>query len=296
MKLFNNLLDRDLRGVKEEDLLSTVKKQRNTCFICIIILTLLLVLLLVFFQVQTAVYNEQLDNYFTTQYQEVYYPKGEENINLIINETRNITDPIDKLTAIADWEIDGFVNFLQYQRWNTSYNHTRKLGSNYLYDDEGRIRAESGPYQNDPYWIAYHKIGACGELGALFAYVANQSGFETRLVFTIYADLSNNHAWVEVKVNDEWMYFDPTVYWDNHNNKWNLTSTDKCYGSLDEQKVWEAKVLGIYDTENCQDICKERYENVDQIKWWEINTYLGRIFIESHIVEPIQNIIKQNFN
>ena len=292
MKLLNNLLDKDLYEVKEEDLLSTVKKQRNTYFIFTIILMLLLVLLLVFFYVQAAVYNEQIDNYFSTQYKEVYYPKGEENINLIINETRNITYPIDKLTAIADWEIDGFVNFLQYQKWNTSYNHTRRLGSNYVYDDEGRIRAESGPYQNDPYWIAYHKMGACGELGTLFAYVANQSGFETRLVSAKYVDIPNNHVWVEVKINDEWMYFDPTVYWDNHNNKWNLTSTDKWYGSLDEQKVWDAKVLGIYDMENGQDVCKERYENVDQVQWWEKHTCRIRMLIAFCIVNPIQNFFE----
>ncbi len=292
MKLLNNLLDKDLREVNEEDLLSSVKNQRNTISIYAIILLLLVILLLVFFYVQTADYNEQLDNYFSIQYKEVYYPKGEENINLIINETRNITDPIDKLTAIADWEIDGFVNSLQYQKWNTSYNQTRKLGSNYLYDDEGRIRAESGPYQNDPYWIAYHKMGACGELGTLFAYVANQSGFETRSVFTKYADLSNNHAWVEVKVNDEWMYFDPTVYWDNYNNKWNQTFTDKWYGSLDEQRVWGVKVWGIYDTETRQDVCKERYKNVDQVQWWEKHTYRIRTFIAFWIVNPIQNFFK----
>ncbi|WP_167815803.1 transglutaminase-like domain-containing protein [Methanocorpusculum sp. GPch4] len=292
MKLLNNLLDKDLYEVKEEDLLSTVKKQRNTYFICTIILILLLVLLLVFFYVQAADYNEQIDNHFSTQYQEVYYPKGEENINLIINETRNITDPIDKLTAIADWEIDGFINFLQYQKWNTSYNHTRRLGSNYVYDDEGRIRAASGPYQNDPYWIAYHKIGACGELGTLFAYVANQSGFETRLVSATYADLPNNHAWVEVKVNDEWMYFDPTVYWDNYNNKWNQTFTDKWYGSLDEQDVWGVKVWGIYDKETRQDVCNGRYENVDQIQWWEKHTYRIRTFIAFWIVNPILNFFE----
>lgn len=292
MKLLNNLLDKDLYEVKEEDLLSTVKKQRNTYFICTIILILLLVLLLVFFYVQAADYNEQIDNHFSTQYQEVYYPKGEENINLIINETRNITDPIDKLTAIADWEIDGFINFLQYLKWNTSYNHTRRLGSNYVYDDEGRIRAASGPYQNDPYWIAYHKIGACGELGTLFAYVANQSGFETRLVSATYADLPNNHAWVEVKVNDEWMYFDPTVYWDNYNNKWNQTFTDKWYGSLDEQDVWGVKVWGIYDKETRQDVCNGRYEHVDQIQWWEKHTYRIRTFIAFWIVNPILNFFE----
>ena len=260
MSVIDKLLDKDLKKVPKEKHAGKVKSQRNfyfciACILCLLLLTSTVALI--------YAHDYQLDQYFTTQYENIYYPIGKERIDAVVNETKSISDPIEKLTAIADWEISGFVNFLQYNIWNESYSGTKPLGSNYIYDAEGRIRAEHGKYSNDPYWIAYHKMGACGDLGSLFAEVARQSGFETREVVTKYAD-ENNHAWVEVKVNGEWMYFDPTIYWDNHNNKDGKILDYKWYGTLDEQTIWGVYVTGIYTTEEGEDIT-ENYPNVKQL-------------------------------
>ena len=260
MSIIDKLFDKELKNLSEEEQKKKIKIQRNSHFILSVFLLIALIGFAAGFNVA---HNYQLDQYFTTQYENIYYPLGKERIESVVNETQNITDPIEKLTAIADWEINGFVNFLQYNRWNESYGGTKPLGSHYIYDEGGRVRAEGGKYANNPYWIAYHKMGACGDLGSLFAEVARQSGFETREVVTKYAD-ENNHAWVEVKVNGEWMYFDPTIYWDNHNNKDGKILDYKWYGTLDEQTIWGVYVTGIYTTEEGEDIT-ENYPNVKQL-------------------------------
>lgn len=268
MSLIDKLLDLDLRKITDEETYNQkVKKQRNFYFCIACILLLLLVISIMGF---IYAHDYQLDQYFTTQYENIYYPIGKERIEAVVNETEAISNPIERLTVIADWEIDGFVNCLQYSKWNESYGGTKPLGCHYIYDDEGRVRAKKGEYTDNPYWIAYHKMGACGELGALFAETAKQAGFEVRNVATIYAK-DGNHAWVEVKVNGEWMYFDPTIYWDNHNNKGGNIRYDKWYGTLEEQTIWNEYVTGVY-TKDGEDITGN-YPNVKQLTGIELIRY-----------------------
>jgi hypothetical protein len=59
-------------------------------------------------------------------------------------------------------------------------------------------------YGDDPYWLAYNKFGACRELSTLFSFMANNAGIESRTVQT-----GIWHQWAEVKINGEWMYYDP---------------------------------------------------------------------------------------
>ena len=81
----------------------------------------------------------------------------------------------------------------------------------YVYDDPSKkIRIESrGIFDNDPYFITYFKTGACGESAALFNYLANTSGFESRIVGTSAED----HQWDEIKINNNWVQVDPTIYY-----------------------------------------------------------------------------------
>lgn len=282
MKLIEKLLDKDLKDVPEEDLVKILKSQRNWFFLMVLILILVLISLsaglIIIFDYSQSTTESALDDYFTAQYETVYYPIGKERINAIINETQDISDPVERLTAIADWEIDGFVNCLQYSRWNESYGGTKPLGSKYVSDDEGRVRVMKGEYVNNPYWIAYHKMGACGELGGLFAETAKQAGFEVRNVGAVYVK-GGNHVWVEVKVNGEWMYFDPTIYWDNHNNVWGDILNNKWYGTLDEQIVWGVPAIGIFD-DNGTDI-SERYPNVKVLKGVDLVLYKIEVLIST---------------
>lgn len=292
MKLIRNILDKNLQNVDEKDLLETGKDQRSHClfsfFLPFVLLTFLLIYIPIFPPIWTDPSEAQIEDYLSTQYTNEYYPTAEAEIQKILLTAANISDPIEKLTTIAAWEIEDFVDIVEYDKWNESYNGTRDLSNKYCYDENGKIRVHSGMYQNDPHWIAYHKIGACGELAALFAYVANRSGFETRNVSADYAKTLQNHAWVEVKVNGEWMYFDPTIYWNNYNNEINLVLSDKWYGTLDEQNLWGVLALNVYDPETGKDVCVERYPNIDHVDnpvmWWyyaisrKITPYLDLFF------------------
>lgn len=72
-----------------------------------------------------------------------------------------------------------------------------------------RIRAVNSLFSNDPYWIAYYKVGGCGELAHLFVEVCNRAGIEARVVGT----RGEDHFWAEVKIDGEWKHADPTVYY-----------------------------------------------------------------------------------
>jgi hypothetical protein len=85
-----------------------------------------------------------------------------------------------------------------------------------VYLDSGiKIRALNSPFSNDPHWIAYFKVGGCGELASVFCEVANQVGLETRVVGTE----GEEHAWNEVKIGD-WKHIDPTIYYLNYTSEW----------------------------------------------------------------------------
>ena len=47
-------------------------------------------------------------------------------------------------------------------------------------------------YADDPYWIAYNKVGECREYSELFDFMAQQSGIDSRIVMT------DAHQWVEM--------------------------------------------------------------------------------------------------
>lgn len=86
-----------------------------------------------------------------------------------------------------------------------------------------KFRPTEPPYNNDPKWIAYYKVGGCGELASFFYEVAKRAGFEVRVV----EDNGIDHAWVEVRINDSWMVADPTIYWWYVNDPKNHSDWDK---------------------------------------------------------------------
>jgi hypothetical protein len=163
-----------------------------------------------------------LNDYFSIKYENEMKPKSEMEINKIVTEVSPIYNITEKLNKIAEWETNNFTDLF----WEKYLKHDIKIKSfnppigSYSYENTGKIRATfPSPYANDPYWIQYNKFGACGEEATLFANVTNRSGYVTRMMaistgywfYGIPIPL-NNHAWVEVKINDEWYYFDPTVY------------------------------------------------------------------------------------
>ena len=144
MKLIRNILDKNLQNVDEKDLLETGKDQRSHClfsfFLPFVLLTFLLIYIPIFPPIWTDPSEAQIEDYLSTQYTNEYYPTAEAEIQKILLTAANISDPIEKLTTIAAWEIEDFVDIVEYDKWNESYNGTRYLSNKYCYDENGKIK------------------------------------------------------------------------------------------------------------------------------------------------------------
>lgn len=182
------------------------------------------------------------------KYDTVYYPETKDDVEDIISTASSISDPYQKLETIGEWVCEDFIDYVEL---NTELNpYPRQNIGTYVYNSEGRVRATAGEYHGDPYWIAYHRFGGCGELGYLFAHVARESGLETRIVRADYADKLNNHVWLEIKINDEWMYVDPTMYWCSEyyqkSYEWIMP--------MSEWWVWNEPLIGVWDSETGEEV------------------------------------------
>ena len=153
--------------------------------------------------------------YLVPYYFVVVRPAAEIGINQVLNQVQSINGTGEKIEAISNWEQQNFTNIYGIKP-NLSLDFGFFLicgnGRYPIYINESdpqpiKIRATFSPFTNDPYWITYYHNGACGELSSLFNFIANRSGIESRIVTTIGED----HAWDEVKINDTWLYFDPTL-------------------------------------------------------------------------------------
>lgn len=188
-------------------------------------------------------YQDTLDDFFNLTYPDEIQPKGEREISSIVKEVSSIQNEKLKLLKLAEWTTDNFTGVyfsesstkLWPNEYSASppYNH-KYIGdslSGYGYDRDGNIRARSSTkFWKDPYWIAYMKTGACEEVAVLFYELTNRSGFESRLVASPGDDLG--HIWVEVKIDNEWLYADCACYHDRGGFRWldrQENYTKNCY-------------------------------------------------------------------
>lgn len=199
---------------------------------------------------------ESLDDYFSVLYQTMIKPHGEDEINSILQEVEGIDNDSEKLNAIAAWVTSNFTEYYWEKHWQNDVNWSSigYLDKRYLFDKSGNIRAVAGgyienEYDNDPYWIAHYRIGACGELAHLFEFVANKSGYETRIVAMEFE--GNNHAWVELVIDGEWMYFDPTLYGEYHNG---ITKVPFWFGKREKYPSFGGQATRIYDVKTKEDM------------------------------------------
>ena len=176
--------------------------------------------------------NQSIVNeYFQAQYTSTIGTEGDRIISLAVNESLKYDNETDQLNKIADLVLDNFTGifFVETQKnlfqdcWHPfSYRHFSILCTGYGFDKNGKVRAENVPLANNATWIAYQKTGACGEVAALFAEIANRSNYSTRIV----CGNGNYHSWDEVS-NDggkTWKYFDVTRYHDLRGNLDNTTN------------------------------------------------------------------------
>ncbi len=217
--------------------------------------------------------SNALNDYFSIKYQNEIQPQSETEINRIVNEVKSISNISEKLERIAEWETKNFTDIYWHRVAVKSLN---PFVNSYFYESNGKIRATRSfvntPYAEDPDWIQYYKFGACGEEASLFANVTNRTGFVTRFVVL---DLGSwykgiplqkgNHVFVEVKVNEnDWYFFDPTVYGADHvlNEspcKDGKTCRNRWFGRPDQYDYFSPdQVLRVYLRETQEDI-SERY-------------------------------------
>ncbi|WP_255331747.1 transglutaminase domain-containing protein [Methanocalculus taiwanensis] len=238
----------------------------TTAFLLILFFSLLYTIHYIHFNQST----EQLDSYFSIQYDNQIHPIGEREISFILNKTDTIDNDTEKLEAIAEWVSQNFTYFLFEEKYFNPNYTTKYLDypiNRYLYDSYGKIRPEvhsfislvfciPSKYANNPQWIAYYKMGGCGELAVLFEDVANKSGYNTRPIRATLTE--NNHAWVEVEVDAQWYFFDPTNYYiyhimkvEGYNNTW--------FGKPEQYSIFSANQIRSIVDANTREKVIERY-------------------------------------
>lgn len=118
-------------------------------------------------------------------------PSGDAEINKIATNISMLnTSEKDKIKLILDWEMKT-KNFLDtYGEHNIKTITVRYFG-------------------DDPQIISYYMSGGCQESAVLFNEVANRAGIDSRVVVTSTED----HVWDEVKINNQWIPVDPTIYY-----------------------------------------------------------------------------------
>jgi hypothetical protein len=120
-------------------------------------------------------------------------PSGEAEINKITTNISMLnTSEKDKIKSILDWEII-----------------TRNFSDTYGKPDSKTDDLRS--YGDNPQVISYYMRGHCYELAVLFNEVANRIGLDSRVVTTSTED----HVWDEVKINNQWIPVDPTIYYND---------------------------------------------------------------------------------
>jgi hypothetical protein len=193
---------------------------------------------------ETILLNDEVN----AQYGETIYPQGKDRISAELAKVQNISDTKGKLDEIFTWEMTDWVepddNISAFACTDRTCSYT------YLISNPSRMKASpyydnmlypqmtpNGTYYaDDPYWIAYNKIGECREYSELFAFMAQQSGIESHIVMT------DAHQWVELELPNGSYYYDP---WCAHTRDY-YNATD---GNLTFENKWFNKI-GVYE-QNC---------------------------------------------
>jgi hypothetical protein len=190
-----------------------------------------------------------LNNEIAAEYGETIYPQGKERICDEVAKVRQIPGTDAKLDEIFEWEMKDWIE----PDDNISAFACANVACSYIYLISDPTRMKASPYYDsilypqvnpngtyyadDPYWIAYNKVGECREYSELFDFMAQQSGIDSRIVST------DAHQWVEIELPNGSYYYDP---WCAH--------TRDYYNATDVNMTFEDKwfnKIGEYE-ENCQ--------------------------------------------
>ncbi|MCX6681562.1 MAG: transglutaminase-like domain-containing protein [Methanoregula sp.] len=223
------------------------------------------------------------NNFFNQRYITEIFPKGKEIISTEIETIKQINDSDSKLDEIFKWEMrdwhnplwesdnfnyfNGSLIYISYKN-NVSRTRANPVFGYYLYRPQ---TPEGKYYGDDPYWIAYNKVGACQELSNLFAFMAQKSGIRSRTVQTF------GHQWAEVEINGEWKYYDPWCAVEHgyyNSTDGNLTSKDKWYN------------YPGYFRDNCHGLAYINFYN-DIVP----NPLATQVYSISYVIHDIKNLV-----
>jgi hypothetical protein len=195
------------------------------------------------------------DNEIDERYINEIVPRAKEEIDREINRINSTENNSEKLDEIFRWETEDWHN----PQWETNDFNWYNNSQNYISyrQNPNKLRTilqfensyfrQQNPqgiyYADDPYWLAFNKVGCCREIANLFSYMAQRSGIESRTVSSI----GGQHRWVEVKINGEWMYYDPWCAYDRY--KWNETFKEKWFNKIENYRdnCHGFTVLNVYD-------------------------------------------------
>jgi hypothetical protein len=190
-----------------------------------------------------------VNNFVNSQYVKTIYPQGRERISVELEKVRQIPSPEAKLDEIFEWEMKDWIeptdNLSAFTCTNIACSYTSlnrdptRMKASPEYDSilYPQMNPNGTYYADDPYWIAYNKVGECREYSELFAYMAQQSGIESHIVMT------DTHQWVEIELPNGSYYYDP---WCAHIYDY-YNATD---GNMTFRNKWFNKI-GVYE-ENCR--------------------------------------------
>jgi len=195
-----------------------------------------------------------LNKNISDKYSTVIYPDGKKIISDELEKINHLSSDEAKLDEIFRWEMNDWHNPLwepqnfYYYKGDDTFAFYKGSYDRFKVNPNAQSRflilqrnPYFVPYGDDPYTIAFTKVGSCKELSNMYSYMAKRSGFESRTVQTDW-----DHQWAEVKINGEWWYYDP---WCSKNKKEYYNSTD---GNLTFKYIWFNKTQ--YFLGNCHEM------------------------------------------
>jgi len=205
-----------------------------------------------------------LNKHFTQVYNDEIYSNGKQIISDELDKINNISDPRNKLNEIFVWEMNDWHNPL----WEPQsfYSHNGDDTFRILKGTDNRFKVipnaelrlliyQRNPngtlYAEDPYTLAFTKVGSCRELSNLFSYMAIKSGIKSRTVQTVW-----DHQWSEVEIDGEKWYYDPWCAIEHgyyNSTDGNLTFNDKWFNKIE------------YFRDNCHD--KAYLNSYNEFPW-----------------------------
>lgn len=169
---------------------------------------------------------------------------------------------------------------------------------NIRYDKTGTFALNAGPDKRAKIDVAFaQRRGVCENFSAIFNDICHKAGFESFIIEGI-TRINNRvqdgaHAWVTVKVNNEWTFFDPT--WDaGGGSAYFMVSPEEFIGThLPFDPLWQFLKYPEYAEMKKGERSKEPFYYKDSLTAWMQMDSIGKL---ESAVRRILNTSTKNRN